>query len=265
MLFTENFSGHGRFVELRFWRTAFVQAKTNKAGVSRAQLKRVLSTGNRLALVISLWALFWPRPYFPVIALCFVLPMLAVAAEVRFSGLVDLEAKKRRNPLSVAAMAIAPALVLCVRALEDLNVPDWRMLVAWSLILATAIVAGICAIDAHVRRLAQLIPVIFLASAYSFGTLALANVFLDPYRSSETPTTIMAKRIRTSGGAKGSSTWHEVRVEPSAAPEGAVWIHVRQDVYSELQRGDTVCVHSGRGLFTVRWFDVRLCSATFAH
>jgi hypothetical protein len=84
----------------------------------------VLSAGNRLALVIALWALFWPRPYFP-------LPMIAIAAEVRFSRIVDLESRKRANPFSMAKMAVVPAVVLCVRALEDLNVLDWRTLVAW--------------------------------------------------------------------------------------------------------------------------------------
>ena len=241
---------------------AFLSAEKVIPGMSRARLKRVLSAGNRLTLVIAVWALFWPRPYFLLIALCFVLPLVALAGDARFRGSLDWqESRKKATPFSIATIATIPALALCVRALTDLNILDWRIMIAWSVLGGICIAGGICTMDARVRgSLNQLAQVGLFGMAYSCGALAMSNVVFDPHLASETRTQIVDMRVHVSGGAKGSSIWHEVKVHPSASPEGAAWIHVRQDLYGQLHKRETVCVRSGRGLLAVRWFDVRYCS-----
>lgn len=239
-----------------------VPARITNHDISRARLRRLISAGNRLAMVIAVWALFWPRPYFPLVGLCVAVPLLAIAAEVRFRGRVDWEQSSRRaTPFSLAAIATFPALALFVRAGTDLNIVDWRMLIAWSMLGAIAILGGICSMDPRVRGQKQLIPVILFGCVFSYGTLAMANVTLDPSPATVIPTVIQDMRVRVSGGVKSSSIWHEVRVDPLASLQGRQWIHVRPDVYAQFRRGDHACVDIGRGVLGVRWFDVRPCPA----
>jgi hypothetical protein len=73
---------------------AYLPVETRNAPISRARLKRLLSAGNRLTIVIAMWTLFWPRPYVPLIALCLLLPAAALAIEFRFRGRVDWEERR---------------------------------------------------------------------------------------------------------------------------------------------------------------------------
>jgi hypothetical protein len=153
-----------------------------------------------------------------------------------------------------------PALALFIRAGTDLNILDWRSMIAWSAFGAIGIAGAICSLDTRVRgSLNQLAQIALFAIAYSYGALALSNVVVDPHRASESRTQVTAMRVHVSGGSKGNSIWHEIKVDPSASPTGAAWIHIRPDIYAQLHKGDAVCVRSGRGLLAVRWFDIRLC------
>jgi hypothetical protein len=98
------------------------------------------------------------------------------------------------------------------------------------------------------------------ALAYCYGTLAFANVMLDPSSGHDTQTVIRAKRIHVSGGAKGSSVWYQVKVDPDASPAEADWINVRPDLWSSFHRDDTVCVHLGPGFLALRWYTVTHCA-----
>lgn len=240
---------------------AYLSADTIVPQMSRGRLKRMLAAGNRLTLVIGAWALIWPRPYFLLVALCLALPLLAVAADASLRGTIDWVRRRNAAPFPVATIATLPALALSVRVLTDFNILNWWMMIAWSVLGAICIAGGICMMDTRAREnLNRFGQVALFGIAYGYGALAMSNIVLDPHHASETRTEIVDMRVHVSGGAKGGSIWHEVKVDPSASPEGAAWIHVRPDVYGGLYRGEPVCVHSGRGLFAVRWFDVRFCS-----
>jgi len=229
--------------------------------LSLARLKRILSAGNAAALALGAWTLFWPIPYFPLLAICFTLPLFVLALDMWARGALMWEQSGARvHGLSLVTILMMPALALCARALSDLNIMDWPMMITWSLLGALSIAAGFVRLDERVRRdWRQLISVVFFSLAYGYGTLAMANVVLDSSTARTNRTVIRDMRIHVSGGVKGSSIWHEVAVDPDTSPKGKGWIHVRPDVYAHLRKGERACIHLGRGLLGVRWFDVRPC------
>jgi hypothetical protein len=233
-----------------------------RPAMSKASLKRMISEGNIAAFAIGLWTLLFATHFYVVsVALCAALPLLAIALDVKAKGALDYETKRGRHPLSMAAILLVPALGLAGRAIIDLNVIDQKLLIAETVVAALGIVALFDHFDARLKAdWRPALTIAIWAMVYGYGVLAFANTVLDLSAGSDSVTVIGDRRIHVSGGTRGSSVWHEVSVDPGAAPGDEPWIHVRPDRYYGFARGETVCVHRGAGLFAVSWFDVRPCA-----
>lgn len=229
--------------------------------ISRARLKRIVSAGNVASFALAAWTLFLPAPYALAILVCIAVPLLGIAFDAWTGGKLDWQSSTRKaTPYSLAIVITMPALALCARALSDLNTQDWPLMIAWALGAGLGCLACFVLFDARVRNdWRQLATLAIFSLAYAYGALAYFDTSFDPWPSRETATAILDMRVRVSGGVKGSSIWHEVRIGSAASPGAAGWVHVRPDVYGELGKGMIVCVHSGRGLLFVRWFELRRC------
>jgi len=236
---------------------------THIPGLSRARLKRVIAAGNVAAFAIGLWAFFFPTLLYTLgLSLCVLLPLWALALEMRTRGALGFEARRgRRYPLSLATIVLAPALALAVRMGIDLNFVSHPPLIAAAVLTALAVFALFWRFDPQLRGdLNQVGTIAIFAPAYCYGALAFADVMLDASSGHDTQTVIQDKRIHVSDGPKGSSIWYQVKVDPDASPAGANWIHVQPDLWSSFHRGDTVCVHVGKGLLAIPWYAVGHCA-----
>ena len=233
-----------------------------RPGISKASLKRMIRAGNVGAFAIGIWTLLFATHFYVLsVALCAVLPILAVALDVKAKGALDYESKRgRTSPLSLAAILLVPAIALAGRALVDLNVVDQRLLVVEAVLAALAMLALFYRFDRRLREdWRQALTIALFALAYSYGALAFADTAFDPSAGTDEVAVIRDRRIHVSGNVKGSSVWREVAVAAGAASGDESWIRVRPDLYAFFARGETVCVHRGAGLVAVRWFDVRVC------
>jgi hypothetical protein len=218
----------------------------------------------RRALAIGFWIIFFPTQLYTVgLSLCVLLPLWALALEIRTRGALGFEARRgRRYPLSLATIVLLPALALAVRAGIDLNFASYPPLIAAAVLTALAMFALFWRFDPQLRGdLNQVATIAIFAPAYCYGVLAFVDVKLDASSGRDTQTVISEKRIHVSGGPKGSSVWYQVKVDHDASPAGADWIHVRPDLWDSFHRGDTVCVHVGTGLLAIPWYAVGRCEA----
>ncbi len=236
---------------------------THIPGYSQARLKRVIAAGNVAAIAIGLWTIFFPTQLYAVgLSLCVLLPLWALALEMRTRGALGFEARRgRRYPLSLATILMLPALALALRAGIDLNFASYPPLIAAAVLAALAMFAVFWRFDPQLRSdRNQVATIAMFALAYCYGALAFADVVLDVSSGQDTQTVIHEKRVHVSGGPKGSSVWYQVKVDPDASPAGANWIHVQPDLWDSLHRADTVCVHAGTGLLAIPWYAVRHCA-----
>ena len=236
---------------------------THIPGLSRARLKRVIAAGNVAAFAIGFWTIFIPTQLYTVgLSLCVLLPLWALALEIRTRGALGFEERRgRRYPLSLATIVVLPALALAVRAGIDLNFESYPPLIVAAVLTALVICALFWRFDPQLRGdLNQVATIGILALAYCYGALAFADVMLDASSGHDTQTVIHHKRIHVSGGAKGSSVWYQVQVDSDASPAGANWINVQPDLWDSFQRGETVCVHVGTGLLAIPWYAVGHCA-----
>lgn len=235
---------------------------THVPGISRAQLKRMIAAGNVVAFAVALWTIFLPTQLYSIgLSLCVLLPLCALALEIRTRGALGFEARRgRRYPLSLATVLLLPALALAARATTDLNFESYTALIAAAVLIALTAFALFWRFDPQLRGdLNQVITVAMFALAYGYGALAFADVMLDASSGRDVQTQIEHKRIHVSGGVKGSSVWYQVKVDADASPAGANWINVRPDRWESYHGGDIVCVHIGAGLLAISWYAVSNC------
>lgn len=236
---------------------------THIPGYSRARLRRMIAAGNVTALAIGFWTIFFPtRLYIVGVLLCLLLPLLALALEIRTRGALGFEERRgRRSPLSLATILLVPAAALATRAGIDLNFDSYSLLIAVAVLTASAAFALFWRFDPQLRgNFNQAATIAFFALAYCYGALSLADVVLDPSLGHDTQTLIDHKRIHVSGGVHGSSVWYQVKVDPDASPAGTNWINARPDLWESFHQGDTVCVHAGAGLLGISWYAVGRCA-----
>ena len=232
-----------------------------RPAISKASLKRVIGAGNIAAFALGMWTLLFATHFYVLsVALCAVLPLLAIALDVKAKGALDYETRRGRHPLSMAAILLVPAIGLAGRAIIDLNIVDQTLLIAEAVFAALAVFALFYRFDARLRSdWRQALTIAIWALVYSYGVLAFADTVFDLSAGSDYLATIRDRRIHVSGGVKGSSVWREISVTAPTAPGEEPWIHVRPDLYDAFVRGDTVCVHRGAGLLAVSWLDLRAC------
>jgi len=236
---------------------------THIPGYSRARLKRMIAAGNVAALGVGFWIIFFPTHLYALsLSFCVLLPLWALALDMRTKGALGFEERRgRRYPLSLATIVVLPALVLAVRAGIDLNFENYAPLIAGAVVFAGVIFAILWRFDPKLGcDFNQCATIAIFALAYSYGALAFADVTLDASSGHDTQTVIHHKRIHVSGGPKGSSVWYQIQVDAEASPAGANWIHVRPDLWDAFQRGDVVCVHIGKGLLAISWYAVSRCA-----
>jgi hypothetical protein len=236
---------------------------THIPGYSRARLKRIIAAGNVAAFGVVFWTTFFPTQLYPFgLSICVLLPLCALALDMRTKGALGFEERRsRRYPLSLATILVLPALALGVRAGIDLNFESYAPLITAAVLFAGVIFAIFWRFDPQLRGdFNQYVSIAIFALAYSYGALAFADVKLDASLGHDTQTVVQKKRIHVSGGPKGSSVWYQIQVDPEASPAGADWIHVQPDLWDSFHRGDIVCVHIGPGLLAMSWYAVSHCT-----
>ena len=113
---------------------------TRIPGYSRARLKRFIAVGNIAAMAIGLWTILLPTHFYAlVVSLCFLLPICALALDLRTRGVLGFESRRGRSPLSLALIVLLPALALAGRAGIDLNFESYTLLIATAVLAPAAI------------------------------------------------------------------------------------------------------------------------------
>jgi hypothetical protein len=117
-----------------------------------------------------LWTIFFPtRLYALGLSLCVLLPLWALALNMRTKGALGFEERRgRRYPLSLATILVLPAVALAARAGTDLNFESYALLIAASALTALAICVLFWRFEPQLRGdLSQCATIAIFALAYS--------------------------------------------------------------------------------------------------
>jgi hypothetical protein len=141
---------------------------------------------------------FFPTQLYPfAISICVLLPLCALALDMRTKGALGFEERRsRRYPLSLATILVLPALALGVRAGIDLNFESYAPLITAAVLFAGVIFAIFWRFDPQLRGdFNQYVSIAIFALAYSYGALAFADVKLDASSGHDTQTVAFMSQV----------------------------------------------------------------------
>ncbi len=205
-------------------------------------LRRISGVIFLAVVALSGWALFWPRPYELTIGVLAVTPFVALLILWRGYGWAG-------HIEGLVSAIFLPVLILCLRAMFDLEVLD-----AWPLGLCAGAVAlipaGVAAVWSKTERWWPALFLGALAGVFAFvwawSLASFADVMFDASPSWKVRATVVARdddehRVELTLRTLGPP--HETFKEISVSKREA----------KTLRAGDTVCLVVHRGRLGWRW------------
>ncbi len=221
-----------------------------------ARARKIANQLGLTGIVLSLWAIIYPKPYDILIALLAAMPLLAFLLLTRSkkTGAFEL----RRGNL-VAAL-LCPPSALVVRVIKDFNflrlVPLLTAAVLLGAILATIITLGYrVALRASPRPVVAWALIWVLAALYAYGAIAEANVLLD--RS--TPRTFTAAVLRKHFSSGRGGTMLYLQLDPWGPRSEGGDVIVTSSLYRAVAVNQIVCVELLPGALRIPWYYARSC------
>jgi hypothetical protein len=201
---------------------------------------------------VSLWAMFFPRPYMEAIAVTAAVPLLALLVLFRGRGLWRVDEDKNDPHPSVFVPLCIPGLALALRALLDFQLVEVRQALEPAGVGAMALIALLLIADRSLRakRWFTLILLPFVA-AYSWGLVVTVNGTFDHSRPEVFSVQVLDKHV-----SSGKQTTYNLRLAPWGPLSEPEQVAVPRHLYERTEPGDEVQVELRPGRLGVPWYTV---------
>ncbi len=227
------------------------EAQTNEAASPR--LRRVAGLFNLAGWLVGIWAIVYPAPYIPCLAILVALPVVVFALVLRLRGRWTLYDPPSPGRISVGGAVMLPAIALGARSLFDEYLVDATVSLAVAGAAAIVIMILVALADRAFTLKRALITGI-LGFAWVWGGLVWYNDMLDSGHAQVVPVKVLnvtRLTIKTTSFTLYLSAW-------GPYPDG----HMAEVTPAVLRRthvGDTVCVFIWPGAFHWQRFKVEDC------
>ena len=207
---------------------------------------------NGFSVLVSLWAIIYPRPYFPLMLLLVALPWLATEVSRQSHGLIRMDEVRNDAHPNLALMYLFPILALCLRAVFDYEILYSGLLLLWCLAISAALIAVLLMVDPSTRTRKTIITALYaFALIYAYGATVEVNGMQE--RSPVTyVTTVQGKHVN-----HGKRTSYDIRLGPWGPKTSENELEVSEATYNSLQPGNHASVKLRTG-----WLGVQSCYLT---
>jgi hypothetical protein len=218
--------------------------------------RRLAKWLSRLALAACAWGMFYPRPYNLMVAVLACLPWLAVTMPRRSKGVFRIDEYKNDAHPSVALLFLLPGMVLCLRAVLDIQIAGWKE----SALLASVVGLSLWAVAlwsdrSMKKKKSTSIVMVFFSLGYGYGAGIEANVLLDRSLPTTYRSTVITKHI-----SSGKYTDYKFQLAPTGPNQSISDVSVARDLYHSKNPGDPVCIDVRKGALRVNWYTVESCT-----
>lgn len=225
-----------------------------------ASARRLARAATGITVVLLLWIYVFPRPYNAAIVVAAALPWCAVLIARWSQGLICFDSTRNDVRPNLAIMLFAPAVVLGMRALLDVNLLDvpraleFGFLAGLPLVLAASWVRESNASRAWGAWTMPALLLAFLALPYGAGAVVLADVQLDHQPAQTFHTQVLRKYI-----SSGKHRTSYVVLAPWGPKAQTEKLAVSSAYYAHVEPEATVCMGLHRGALGLAWYRVGDC------
>lgn len=219
--------------------------------------KKLAKFLNIFALVVGLWILFYPFPYFISTGIAIMFPLLVVIALNKYKGLIRIDEKKGTVQSSLLVAIVTPSAGLVARALMDFSILDyqnlWLPMGTGSVILLAMLIQS--SNEFNFRKGSNVLSVLALGLfvvASVFGSITIVNCIYDSSAPKIYQAKIVSKRI-----SSGKSTEYYLELSPWGSRQETEDVSVNTSLYEKMKVGEMVDVNVKEGLVGIPWYFVR--------
>jgi hypothetical protein len=224
----------------------------------REKVARIRTWGqyvNYGALACVFWILLHPRPYRLAILVAALSPLAWLALRGAFKWYFTIDTSKTDPIPAFENFLFGLPIVLSLRALLDVNVMDWKVVLEIAAVLSTIALAAGLLVSAGLRKM-KYIALLFwpLSFAYFYGATVEANMLFDEARP-----VVYAARVAGKSISSGKTTTYNLSLAPWGPDRRSGDESVMADFYRHTSVGQTVCVYVFPGRLHMRWYDLGKC------
>lgn len=202
---------------------------------------------NPFSTIVGLWALFYPRPYYPLAWTLILTPLLAMLSMLWFKGLIRFNVKKNSGYPAIDLALLFPISILGMRAILDWHILDWSPF--WIPFCAlSGFTFGLllfCSGNSPKDRGWIIFGIIFCV-AYSCVAIININGLADYEKSSVFSPQVVDKRI-----SRGKHTFYYMTLTPWGPIQGNREYTIDRGAYDRHPIGDMVQVYLKKGALNI--------------
>jgi hypothetical protein len=220
--------------------------------------RQVARWTNRVAWGVSLWLIFYPKPYPVVVVTGILIPLVAVGLAYFYRGLMKGGDRESSAYPSVAEAFVVPGMAILLRALFDFEILFYEN--AWAPVATlTVTLFFVYHFPTGGFSPKKWADYLFLAVfpiftfAYSLGTIMIMNCAFDHSKPATYETRVISKHF-----TKGKTTTYYLTVEPWKGLENPEDIEVERNDYERAGISDTVKIFQYAGLLNIPWIKAAL-------
>ena len=212
---------------------------------------------NTVAIVVSVWALFYPYPYGVLLVTLLFMPVLAILLVKMFGGIIRLDAQQSLSAYPTVLYSIAiPGFILVMRAMVDYNLLEysntWLPSILLTILALTILLIGNKEFSFEKgREYITLVGVVIFFFCYSYGALIFTNCYFDRSTAKVIYVKVMSKWI-----SSGKHASYYVQLEPWDKQTEPEELSISSDLYDKLHEGQKAAVYLSKGLFDIPWVKV---------
>jgi hypothetical protein len=206
---------------------------------------------NGAAVVISIYGIFYPRPYVTVATVLLIIPLFSFAVIALSRGMIKAVDERNSPVPGLFSSIFIPPAALSLRALLD-----WNVIYGGRLFLAaaavTVLMAGaVLALDREYRKKALNVALIFpLMAICALGATVVPNCLYDRSAPRDYYVRVESKEITT-----GKRTSYYLNVGAWGGYDERK-LSVGRELYESVAEGDAVTISLRPGVLGIPWYHV---------
>lgn len=221
--------------------------------IDQVQYKRVqklCKICNTIAWITSLWFLWFPTPYFFLLIVNIMLPLIGFFIYMKYNTFVELDEYKHRKGASVGYSILVPSGVVAFRALMDFNIVYsfklWMIISLISLVLVALVLVRTK--EYRVKKLV-IIELAMFIFVYTYGTFIHGNCYLGESNFYEYSVEVLETRK-----TKDSDPSYYLTLEPWGPYREVREVEVTEETYNRRKAGMNIPIFLIDGYFGVPWY-----------
>ena len=237
-----------------------VREKKQKKRANKVIVKHKLNWLENISIVISLWFMFYPYPFYNALLIaCIFLPLFGMYLnglnKASYVSLIEITVEKGVDiDFDMADFVSFPSMAILLRVLIDYDIEFWDH-ISGPLNTTMLILLIIFIFLYHTNNYPQTrkfwvyTSIIVNLSVYVFSTTFAVNAAFDSSEAIEYKTEVIKKWI-----SDGDIKYYNIKVKPWIHESEAINIMISKSDYSKLQEKSLVYIYSFEGLLNIPWY-----------